>query len=161
VKKRLRWRLVITIVLLLITFVSILIRDVTHSLSHMTPYGELSPALLPTAEYLERNPIQPRGFISGVASRPNEDRTICLTMVTFTNPLRASTTVDWLAGQRFSIDGYFTFPSVIGPLAWQTACFDVSNLSAGLHLGSVELTTRDGVKHTYTWAFRLEPTPDA
>jgi hypothetical protein len=84
-----------------------------------------------------------------------------MTVVTFTNPFRASATVDGLAGQRFTIDGYLTGGDMFGSLAWQTACFDVSNLSAGLHLASVELTTRDGVEHTYSWAFRIEPTPDS
>ena len=161
-KKGLRRRFVFTIVLLLIAFASIVIRDITHSLSHLTPYGELAPALMPTAEYLERNPIEQPRFIRRADSRPDEDNEICVTMTLSTLPSNTpSAEVDLFEGKNFYIDGYLAGGDMIGTIQVLGLCVDVSGLSARLHLGSVDVTTRDGVEHTYSWAFRIEPTPDA
>jgi hypothetical protein len=161
VKRGLRRRLIVTIVLLLIAFAGIVIRGITNAFSHLTPYGELAPALMPTAEYLERNPIYPPYFIRHPASLPNENNEICMTMMLRATHRNASAEVDWFAGKNFYIDGYLAGGDMIGTIQTMHLCVDVSNLSTGLHLASVELTTRDGVEHTYTWAFRIELTPDA
>lgn len=167
-KRGLRRRLIITAVLLLIAFAGIVVRSITNALSHLTPYGELAPALMPTAEYLERNPIRRPVFISGADSRPNNRNEMCLGMVINTisalngrATVDARVTVDLYAGHTVAIDGYTALGSLLGSVTHQGACFDVSNLSAGLHLASVELTTRDGIEHTYTWAFRIEPESDS
>lgn len=124
------------------------------------PYGELTSALMPTAQYLEQNPLPRPAVISSVDVRPNQLRDLCFTVNTY--PPTPSTTASEGVKHSIQIDGYSALLSAIfGTGSYSSQCAYVGNLSVGLHLASAEVTTRDGIEHTYTWAFRIEPTPDA
>jgi hypothetical protein len=149
------------------------------------PKQSLDPALLPTAEYLEQNPVPaPEFFIkpADFSARPNcfeidgtalwevgdlepSEQNLSDYVANFRKHFQI--TIDDIAvpDEKLEIEMHlapaYVFDNhhnIIGRAAYWPICFGMEYLSNGLHIASVETTTTSGIKHSYSWAFRVTNT---
>ena len=182
-KRRLRRRLVITIVLLLIAGgIVFIVRPLSPSMIALNP-------LIPTAEYLEQNPLPTPEFISELSFISNGfaefSKSFCAEIDQSHFWVRYSDFPDHQAsviGIQVYVDGdpltsadmIYSIPLVSittvedefgNEVGWYpspyTLCFNVGNQSNGLHIAVLEVNGLSGVSQSHTWAFRIEPTPDS
>lgn len=122
----------------------------------------LDPALLPTAEYLEQNPLPTPPFMIGSYPGAMIDGSPAKCLAIFQSDLHSDTLAQvridtksaekveiWDSGQAVVID----FPNVYS--SHRDFCFAISNLSVGLHLGNIEFIAATGEKHHYLWSFHI------
>lgn len=154
-----------------------LLAGVALLVSVVTAPRSISAALLPTAEYLEQNPLPTPEFISKWSNKGNR-----LWVDVSQRPFaRVELSVDEvrrhiIEREQLTIDGSMIRPtgnifSYLTLSCANSACyggaitfpFDIGYLSSGLHLAEFTITDLDGVEHSYTWAFRYDanfPTSD-
>jgi hypothetical protein len=147
-----------------------LLVDALLLLSVLTAPRSITPALLPTAEYLEQNPAPTPEFITQVFNGANR---VCAE-VSQRFFAKVGISIEELhqhieKNEQFRLDGTQVQP--VSASVWLTAnledgkvyggeiyfCVDTGNLSPGLHLASITVPDLDGIEHTHSWAFRYDP----
>jgi hypothetical protein len=174
-KKRLTW----------VVLAIFLTADVALFLSVVFAPKSINATLVPTAEYLEQNPAPKPDFViaySTIASTfidLKKAMSITISQEPFAHIGNSGDEVSQhiLHNHHIEIDGTpvetnginfdsLTCQDLSGKLDQsQQKCwsgpteiyFDVSELSAGLHLATITIPDFDGVEHTYSWAFRYDP----
>jgi hypothetical protein len=170
-KKRLTW----------VVLAIFLTADVALFLSVVfAPPAPSNPNFAATAQYLEQNPALKPGFIADNSTQSTSTFDLRQTIMVSIKQepfVRQGISSDQISNQitknhRLLIDGNPVTTSSVEfqvafcdpsdpKLCWGSPIeiyFNASELSAGLHLATITIPDFDGAEHSYSWAFRYDPT---